>query len=161
MLLIGGLVVTIEDARAKLEAAIASGTAAERFERMIAALGGPTDFLELAAKLLPRAPVIRAVPAPAEGYVSAIATREVGLAVVLLGGGRTRADDSINPSVGFSDLLPVGAEVVRGAPLGLVHARSEGEALLGAEALGRAYRIGSTPPTVRPLIHDRFQGKDR
>ena len=156
MLCLGGLAPTIEAARVKLEQAIASGAAAERFERMVAALGGPKDFLARAASLLPRAPVIRAVPASADGYVASIATRDIGLAVVQLGGGRTRAEDGIDLSVGFGDLVPVGAAIVKGAPLASVHARTEDEAERAAEALGRAYRIATTRPDVRPLVHDRF-----
>src|SRR3546814_1023130 len=68
--------------------AIDSGRAAERFGAMVAALGGPTDFLERAHDLLPRAPIRRPVQAKAAGVLSACDTRAVGLAVIALGGGR-------------------------------------------------------------------------
>ena len=79
----------------------ASGAAAERFERMVAALGGPPDFLDDFEAHLAGAPEIADVTADATGFVAAIDTRALGLAVVELGGGRRRASDTIDPAVGL------------------------------------------------------------
>ena len=65
-----------------------------------------------------------AVLADSAGYVTGIATRDIGLAVVALGGGRTTPDDVDRPRVGFTGLLPIGAEAVKGEPLAIVHART-------------------------------------
>ena len=88
--------------------ALDSGAAAERFARMVAALGGPTDVLEHADALLPRAPVQRALIAPHDGVLAAMDTRAIGLVVVALGGGRALAGDAIDPRVGIGGVLPVG-----------------------------------------------------
>ncbi|MBX9875263.1 MAG: thymidine phosphorylase, partial [Beijerinckiaceae bacterium] len=96
MLLLGRLATDIDDATAKIEAAFASGAAAERFARMVAALGGPADLLEKPERHLARAPIVRPVFPAAAATVQAIDTRGVGLAVVALGGGRTRPQDAID-----------------------------------------------------------------
>ena len=80
-----------------------SGAAAEAFERMVAALGGPADFLARAAALLPRAGVVVEAAPERGGIVTAIDVRAIGLAVVELGGGRARAADAIDPSVGLTE----------------------------------------------------------
>ncbi len=78
---------------------LTSGRAAERFARMVASLGGPSDLLERPGAHLPAAPVRRRVEA--DGTVAEVATREIGLAVIALGGGRTRPQDGIDPAVGL------------------------------------------------------------
>ena len=93
------------------------------------------------------------------GYVTRISTRNIGLAVVTLGGGRTRAEDGIDHAVGFSALLATGSAVMKDTPIGFVHARTEEAAQSASMALQKAYSIGLEKPSIRPLIHDRFQGK--
>ena len=159
MLLIGGLVQTLEEGFKKLDAAISSGAAAERFQRMVTALGGPADLIDHPQKYLPKAQVIVPVLANANGIVRSIATREIGLAVVALGGGRTRAEDGIDHSVGFTKLLSVGTSVSNDTVLGFVHARTQTDAEAASTHLRRSYTIGDATPIMRPLIHDRFQGK--
>ena len=80
------------------------------------------------------------------GFVVAIDSRAVGLVVVELGGGRARAADMIDPSVGLTELRPIGAEVGPDAPLARVHARSADEAEAAARRLRAAYRLGDAPP---------------
>src|SRR5580704_5483114 len=104
LLALGGLAASPAEGRAALERALASGAAAERFERMVAMLGGPRDFLRNPAKYLPAAPVVVAAPPPQAGFVAAIDARAVGMAVVALGGGRSRAADAIDHAVGFTRL---------------------------------------------------------
>jgi thymidine phosphorylase len=146
LLTLSGLASDLDAARAALERALASGAAAERFERMVALLGGPKNFLSRAADLLPAAPaVVAAVPERA-GFVEQIDVRAVGMAVVELGGGRARASDRIDPAVGFSRLAGLGAEVSPSAPLALVHARDEARAFVATESLRAAYQIADAPP---------------
>ncbi|TXM96647.1 thymidine phosphorylase, partial [Methylobacterium sp. WL122] len=90
MLVAGGLAPDLDAAATMLEASLASGRAAETFSRMLAALGGPADLMEHPTRHLPAAPVIREVRA--EGKVARVATRAIGLAVIGLGGGRTRPE---------------------------------------------------------------------
>jgi thymidine phosphorylase len=103
--------------------------------------------------------VIVPVLANANGIVQSIATREIGLAVVALGGGRTRAEDGIDHSVGFTKLISVGTSVSNDTVLGFVHARTQTDAEAASAHLRRSYTIGDATPIMRPLIHDRFQGK--
>ncbi len=144
--------------RAAMERALASGAAAERFESMVAALGGPSDFLAKARDLLPVAPVIVAAPPARRGFVEAIDVRAVGMAVVELGGGRSRAADPVDLAVGFTRLAGLGDEVSTDAPLALAHARDEARARGASERLAAAYRIGDAPPTRRDPVVERVMG---
>ncbi|HEY8564307.1 MAG TPA: thymidine phosphorylase [Beijerinckiaceae bacterium] len=154
MIHLGRLAESRDAAQAQAEEALTSGRAAETFARMVTALGGPSDLLERPEAHLPAAAVIRDVTPEGAGLVAGIETRTVGVAVVALGGGRTRPQDGIDHAVGLTDLAPVGAEVGSGRPLGRVHARSEEAAAAAAAALRAAYRIGE-PGQPRPLVHDR------
>ncbi len=105
---------------------------------------------------LPAAPVIRPVLAPQAGRVAAIATRAVGVAVIGLGGGRTRPEDRIDHAVGITDLAPINAEVGPDRPLAVVHARSEAEAERAAADIVAAYRIGPEAVAEREVILGRI-----
>lgn len=156
MLMIGGLAASHDEARGKLVATLDDGRAAEVFGRMVAALGGPVDFVDKPSTYLAKAPVVRPVLAPGAGVVTAIDTRSIGLAVVELGGGRVKAADPIDPAVGFTDLAGIGATVGAGVPLGIVHAADEAAATRAAERLIAAYRTGATAPAAHPLVADRI-----
>ena len=122
--------------------ALRSGAAAERFGRMVAAQGGPADFLERWADYLPVAPVQVEVFADGTREVAAIDTRAVGLAVVAMGGGRRREGDRIDHRVGFVDMAAPGAAVGPDAPLARIHAADTASAEVAASALRAACRIG-------------------
>ncbi len=156
MLVLGGLSPDTADATARLEEALASGRAAETFSRMVAALGGPADLVAHPERHLPVAPVIRPVVPPRAGRVAAIATRAIGVAVIGLGGGRTRPEDRIDHAVGLTDLAPVGAEVGPDRPLAMVQARSEAEAERAAADIVAAYRIGPEAVAEREVILGRI-----
>ena len=91
--------------------ALESGAAAERFARMVVALGGPADLLEHPDRHLPAAPVIRAIEPERAGFVTAHATRAIGLVVMELGGNRARETDTIDYAVGLAEIAAPGAEV--------------------------------------------------
>ena len=154
MLVLGGLAPDAAAARSRIEAAIASGRAAEVFGAMVAALGGPVDLVERPARHLARAPVVKSVHAENAGIVQAIAAREIGLAVVALGGGRVRPQDAIDHAVGFTDLAPLGERVDRSRPLGVIHASGEDGAQSAGTMLRGAYRIGDTAAPAAALILD-------
>ncbi len=132
--------------------ALDGGKAAETFGRMIAALGGPADFMERSAAHLLQAPVVRPVAAQRTGYVGGVATRDIGLAVVSLGGGRTRPEDPVDHAVGLAALAPVGAEIRQGDPLAIVHARTDDAADAAAAAVRAAYRITETRPAGQKSV---------
>jgi thymidine phosphorylase len=141
---------------ARLERAFASGAAAERFERMVAALGGPAGFLDGFERHLPSAPVVAEVPAPEAGFVTGIDTRALGLAVIELGGGRRAPSDRIDPAVGLDGLLGVGAHVERGDPLARVHAADEAGRAAATRRVGAAYALGPNPPEPGLLVLERL-----
>jgi thymidine phosphorylase len=155
MLRQAGIATSHQDAARRVRQALDGGAAAQTFGRMVAALGGPADFVEKTSLYLPNAGVELAVKASCDGYVGGIATREVGLAVVALGGGRTRPDAAIDHAVGVTRLLPVGAEVRTGEALALVHARGRGDAETAAATILSAYRLTDARPGPRKVVARR------
>lgn len=158
MLAVTGLAASAAEGLAKSREALNSGRATETFARMVKGLGGPADFVERARDHLPAAPLVEPVPAPADGFVTSIATREVGLAVVALGGGRTRPQDAIDHAVGLTGLLPVGAAVAKGDPLCFVHARNKDQAKAAAAGVAAAYRFGDERPKMPKSVKRRIAG---
>ncbi len=152
MLRLGGLAADEGDGRTRVEEAIASGVAAEYFARMVAALGGPLDLVENPGRHLASAPITRAVEPHRPGIVAAIDTRAVGLAVVALGGGRTRPEDPVDPGVGLTELAGIGRWAGQGKPLAVVHARDGAAADRAAEAVRRAYSIADFDAAKTPTI---------
>jgi thymidine phosphorylase len=159
MLVLGRLAPNAADARRRLVAARDSGAAAERFQRMVAALGGPADLIERADNHLPPAPVQRAAPADRSGYVASIDVRAVGLAVLGLGGGRSRVEDRIDYSVGLTDVRGVGERVEAGEPLAVIHARNEADAAQASLALRDAMAIGESVVSPGRVLGQRIAAR--
>jgi thymidine phosphorylase len=155
MLALGKLAPSVAAGRARAEAALEDGRAADKFARMVAALGGPDDFLDHADRYLSRAAVIKPCAADRPGHVTGMNARDVGMAVVALGGGRSHADDAIDPSVGVADVIDVGAAVRAGTTLCVVHAASESAADEAISLLRGAIRIGDAAPAVSPVVIQR------
>ena len=153
MLVLGGLAATEEEARVKLDAVLASGAAAERFARMVSALGGPADLIENPDKHLETAPFIVPAPALSAGFANVRDCRAIGLAVVALGGGRRRPTDSIDFAVGLTDLVGLGEQVSVGQPLAMVHARTEAAAQQAVKEIQDAYAISAVALTPNPVIY--------
>lgn len=157
LLVIGRLAPDLPAAHAAVERVLADGSAAERFGRMVAALGGPSDLLEHPDRHVVPAPVVVPVPVSGEGFIAQVDTRALGLAIVGLGGGRSRPGESIDTGVGFSEVRPIGTPVRDGDPLLLVHARDRASGEAAARAVAAATVIGDAPPP-RPVILDRIAG---
>ncbi len=152
MLMSAGITASIHEASTISRRALDSGKAAEVFGRMVSVLGGPNDFVEKYNNYLQAAEVELPVKADRSGQVTAVETRDIGIAVVTLGGGRTDPGAAIDHSVGITRLVPIGAEVAMGDPLALIHARSKADAEQAARAVLEAYSIGETRPSVsRPV----------
>ncbi|HYN90517.1 MAG TPA: thymidine phosphorylase [Thermoleophilaceae bacterium] len=153
LLVLGGVEPDPGAARAAAERALDGGAAAERFAAMVRELGGPDDILEAPERHLPEAPVTLAAEPPEAGVVSAVDVRAVGLAVVGLGGGRTREDDPVDHAVGLTEVAAPGESVGPGGrPLALVHAADEDAARRAADALLAAYELGDSAPDAPPPI---------
>ena len=150
-LALGGLVADAEEGAAKIVAALNSGAAAEVFGRMVAAQGGPGDFLERWRDRLPAAPVVAELRADAPGVIGAIDARTLGEIVVDLGGGRRREDDRVDVTVGISHIAQIGAVVTEGQPLARVHAADSAAAEAAAARVAGALTLEGgavTPPTL-------------
>ncbi len=143
------------EAKKKLQAALDSGKAAEHFDRMVSALGGPSGFCENAEKQLKPAPVIRDVFASEPGTVQSIDTRFLGMAVIELGGGRRVASDTIDHAVGLSHLAGKGTVLDGNIPLARVHARDENGVAAAETIVRNAYRLG-TKGVSGPAIIERI-----
>ncbi|MDQ2819795.1 MAG: thymidine phosphorylase [Pseudomonadota bacterium] len=153
MLVLGKLAANETEARAKLQAGLDSGEAAERFSRMVAALGGPADLIERPDAYLEAAPIIIPAPALESGFATSVDARTLGLAVVSLGGGRRRPQDAIDFAVGLTDLVELGDAVVVGQPLALVHARTQEGAEQAVREVQQAYQIGAAKAAAEPRIY--------
>ncbi|MCV6584196.1 MAG: thymidine phosphorylase, partial [Marinibacterium sp.] len=127
-----------------------------RFGRMMAAVGGPVQFVDTWSRFLPEASVITEVPSPRDGYITAIDGEALGLAVVALGGGRQVESDVIDPAVGLSNMVRLGERVTKGAPLAAVHAAREDAAAQAAQSVVAAITIGDAPVAVPDLVHERI-----
>ncbi|HEU0224405.1 MAG TPA: thymidine phosphorylase [Steroidobacteraceae bacterium] len=148
----GGLAADESGARAALLKALASGAAAERFARMVSSLGGPANLMERPDAYLAQAPVVQDVPAPRGGFIVAIDTRALGLAVIALGGGRTAPGQVIDPAVGLDRFAPLGASIAPGEPIARVHAASREAAQTVAQSVAQAYTIGDVAPAAPVLV---------
>jgi thymidine phosphorylase len=142
LLVSAGLAKDTASARTKLSATLSSGMAAEHFNRMTAALGGPSDFLSDFRKHLKPATIVKPVFADADGVVARIKTRDLGVAVIELGGGRRVATDTINHAVGLDQLAGKGDQVDHERPLCMVHAQSERDFQRASKIVRDAYVIG-------------------
>lgn len=157
MLVLVGLAADLAEASGKAEQALRSGAALERFSRMVAALGGPADLVERMDDHLPKAPVIRDVSwTGADAPVGRLAfdTRELGLAVIELGGGRTRPQDTIDHAVGLTDIAPRNWDGA--SPLCRIHARDEETFERARRRILASIRAGDTqdPPAIIERITD-------
>ena len=153
MLILGKLAGNETEARAKLQAGLDSGEAAERFSRMVAALGGPADLVERPDAYLEKAPIIIPAPALAAGFATTTDCRGLGLAVVSLGGGRRRPEDPIDFAVGLTGLVELGDEIAVGQPLAMVHARTQAAAEQAVREVQAAYQGGAAKPAANPVIY--------
>ena len=156
LLVTGGLFATVAEARAACERALASGEAAERFARMVAALGGPADLLQRPDAYLPLPEVMVPVLPARAGFVAAEDARAIGLAIVGMGGGRVRADQRIDLAVGFTRVAPIGAAVGPERPLCLAHARSAAQAEAAAAQVRAAIIVADEPPAPAPITLERI-----
>ena len=146
LLTLGGLVKDENEGWMKVTKALSSGQAAECFQNMISALSGPDDFLEKSKDYLPKAKIKLEVKSEVDGYITAMDARAIGIGIVELGGGRKKPSDSINHSVGLTDIIQIGDEVSKsGAPLAVIHAENEDEAKQMAKVLRDVITVSDSP----------------
>ena len=149
------LFTSFEAAQEDLANRLDSGQAAEKFGQMVALMGGPLGFVDNWQRFLPEAPVIREIYAAREGYITAWDSEALGLSVVQLGGGRQVESDIIDPSVGLSDVLPIGSKVIAGMPVARVHANRVGLADKIGETVRNALSMAEIALPAAPLVLER------
>ncbi len=141
-------------ARRRLQDTIASGAALRKFAEIIEAQGGNPALVEDPAAL-PQAAHSAVYAASSSGRITAIHPKPVGLGVHAMGGGRSRVEDTVDPTVGFVITVRPGDEVVAGQPLATIYARDEVGLLAGEAALSEAIVIAEGPSAPRPLVSHR------
>jgi pyrimidine-nucleoside phosphorylase len=154
MMMLGAMVPDRAAARERLEGAIASGAAAEKFKEIIEAQGGNPAVVDDPA-LLPQADAIELFRASRRGFVAQIEPRAVGRGIIALGGGRTTMEDAVDPGVGFVITAKPGDWVEAGEAIASVFAKDEAGLRAGAAALREAIRIGDEAEPPLPLISHR------
>ncbi len=154
MLLLGGVAADRDDARRRMEVAISSGAAAAKFEQIIEAQGGNPAVVN-DPSLLPQAAECELFLAPRDGVVAQIEPRAIGRGVTLLGGGRSKVEDTVDPTVGFVITARPGDMVRAGEPLATVFARNRGGVSDGLEVLREAIHIADEADLPLPLISHR------
>ena len=156
MLVLAGLVPDLAAARALAQKKLEDGSAAAKFGAMVAALGGPKDFIERKDKYLDRAPVVKTVIAEKVGTVIGMDTRGIGLALLDIGGGRTRADQGIDYAVGLTGMLRVGEATSKDRPLCILHARDDAGWERAAKNIRASVRIGDAAPAATQVVRERL-----
>ena len=151
MLMAGEKARSREEAEEMLKGVIQDGSALEKLAQFVEAQGGDPQAV-YRPELLPRADIVKTVPAPVSGYVSHIACDEVGICSLILGGGRETKESRVDLSVGLVLNKKVGDYVEAGEPLALIHANREERAAEAERRFLAAVAIGGTAPEKRSLI---------
>ncbi len=152
LLLLGHLAADQSSAEKMLESALTSGKAAEVFSRMVVGLGGPSDLLENYNAHLPKANYLTEVKAAEGGYISRIDTRDIGLAVVELGGGRMRADQSVDYGVGLAEFVELGQKIAKGDTLCVIHSKSQEDADQVIDKVISNFHLSGDVVELAPLV---------
>lgn len=155
MLVLGGVADELADARTRLERAISSGKALDKFREIVAAQGGDPAVCDDPALVVPAAKLREPYLSPRDGVVHRVEPRAVGRGITAMGGGRTKMADVVDASVGFQLLAKPGDRVARGQPLATILARDETCAAVGRTALDAAYVVGDGDIARRALVSHR------
>jgi len=151
MFVLGGRTKTVAEGQSLASEMIASGRARDTFRQVIRLQAGDPGIVDDPSRL-PRATRQAALKAPRAGFVTAINCEQVGAASMMLGGGREKKEDSIDPGVGLVLEKKVGDAVESGAPLCTVHYNSEARLAGAMELLAKSFEIGLSAPAAAPLI---------
>jgi thymidine phosphorylase len=154
MLVLAGVAVDTDAARRELEKAIATGRAADQFKRIIEAQGGNPGVVDDPA-VLPQAAECELFVAHKRGFIARVEPKAIGRGIVEMGGGRTKLEDVIEPSVGFVVSARPGDWVEAGEPLATIFARDRAGIETGRQTLRAAIRIADEADPPLPLISHR------
>jgi pyrimidine-nucleoside phosphorylase len=151
MIFLGKKAPSLEEARQIAETKIVDGSAYKKFKQVVQAQGGNAQALDR-FELLPNATGMREITAPRAGYVTAIAAEDIGRASTMMGAGRNRKDDAIDPAVGVILEVKMGEKVDSGAVLCRLYYTREDGLDDAAEMVEDAFRISQAKPEPRELI---------
>jgi pyrimidine-nucleoside phosphorylase len=158
MLHLGGVAASVAEGKKQYEKLIASGKALGKFRQMVDLQGGDPRAID-DPKKLPRAQQTIEVSSTSSGYVTSIQCEQIGTACVILGGGRERKEDSVDPAVGIVLHKKVADAVSVGESMATIYYNAEGHAARAKQLIEQSYQISNSPPSEkRPLIH-RVIGK--
>jgi thymidine phosphorylase len=151
MIFLGKKAGSLDEARRIAEQRLVDGTGYQKFKQVVAAQGGNPQALDK-FELLPNATGMREVTSPRGGYVSLIDAEDIGQASNMIGAGRERKEDSIDPAVGIILEVKVGEKVDAGSVLCRIYYTREDRVEEAAEMVEDAFRISAQKPDERELI---------
>ena len=157
MLDICGAAESLDIARDKATAALNKGHAAQVFADMVVGLGGPADLLEQPAHYLPQAPIVKPIIALQSGYVSAMDVRGIGMSLVSLKAGRSKADDPIDYAVGLSGMVQIGDYVEQGQTLAVAHVRNADQLALVNQQVPSLIQLAAEASVAQALVKELYQ----
>ena len=152
MLVLSGVHRTVAEATDAVREALRSGKALARFACMIEAQGGDPSVTE-DTDALPAAAVHREIPSPRSGYVTDMRADQIGVSATLLGAGRGRKEETIDPAVGLWMRKRIGDRVEEGEPLAVFHVNDRSNEEAAVSTFLEAIEIGGPPASPRELIH--------
>jgi pyrimidine-nucleoside phosphorylase len=155
MTTLAGLTPNPEAARPLLLRKLETGQALDVFKTMVRLQGGCDGIVDTPA-LLPSAPLRQPYAAPCSGFVATVDAGSIGRAALLLGAGRTKTTDRIDPAAGLSALVKVGEQVTAGQPLAILHAATPEHISTALPSVQNAFTIVPGPVTPPPLILERL-----
>jgi len=151
MIFLGKLTETLDEAREMAQRKLLDGSGYNKLKEVIQAQGGNPQVLDR-FDMLPNASGVREVASPRSGFVSAIASEDIGLASNMIGAGRDKQDDVIDPAVGVILEVKVGEKVEAGAVLCRLYYTKEEGIEEAAQLVEDAFRISTHAPEERELI---------
>ena len=157
MLDLSGAAASLSDARNKASAALNQGHAAQVFADMVQGLGGPADLLEKPARYLPQAPIVKPILASVSGYVTGMDVRGIGMCMVGLKAGRTKAEDSIDYAVGLSKMVQLNDYVKQGEVLALAHVRNDEQLHMVQQQLSSLIELNPKALGAQTLVKEFYQ----
>jgi pyrimidine-nucleoside phosphorylase len=153
MLHLGGVTKSIADGKKQSAKLIASGAAFDKFRHMVELQGGDPSAID-DPNQLPKAQHTMTLPSPKTGYIASMQCEQIGTACVILGGGRERKEDSVDPAVGIVLHKKVGDAVSQGESLAVIRYNSESRATSARQLLAQSFQIAAAPVAEKcPLIH--------
>lgn len=155
MLMLSELAADPESARQKLKEALESGKGLKKLQQMISAQGGDASFLSMdRIDELCEVKEVRPIYAESEGYIASIDTEKIGSAAQMLGAGRAKKDDQIDPAVGLVMKKRLGEYVRRDEPLCMMYINNPEKAEAAVIEFLEAFTFSDEKPPVEPVVYD-------